>query len=130
MSIIHEAFALALNHWWQISFTIIACSVSIVAAEYLGLTRSWWFPVGLGGVMSLMILEAYPYGWLAGDYIHIPLWVILSCMSYLLPAFFSRQGTNQRPKTIWEYFEEVDSIHNAQGGEPHQKGASAWVEYS
>ena len=116
------------DRWWAIALTIVASSASIVCADYLGINRPWFFSVALGGIISLMIMEAYPYAWTLGDYTHIVLWVALSCMVHLLPQV--SQGKSSTPhKTIWDYFEEVDAAEASQGQQT-QKGASAWVEYS
>lgn len=125
-----EAFALVVDRWWQVSLAILACSVSIIGAEYLGLARSWLFPIGLGGIMSLTIMEAYPHAWILGEYTHIVLWIVLACMAYFLPTILSNTPETKHGKTIGEYFEEVDLVYSPPGQQPDQKGASAWVEYS
>jgi hypothetical protein len=125
-----EAFALVLDRWWQVSLAILACSVSIIGAEYLGLTRSWLFPIGLGGILSLTILEAYPHAWILGEYTHIVLWIVLACMAYLLPTVLRNTPETKHGKTIWEYFGDVDSVYSPLSQQPDQKGASAWVESS
>jgi hypothetical protein len=116
------------DRWWAIALTIVASSAAIVCADYLGINRPWFLSVSLGGIISLMIMEAYPYAWTLGDYTHIFLWVALSCMVHLLPQ--ASRGRSSTPhRTIWDYFEEVDT-DEASSGQSTQKGASAWVEYS
>lgn len=125
-----QAFALVLERWWQVSLAILACSASIVGAEYLGLTRSWLFPIGLGGILSLTIMEAYPHAWILGEYTHVVLWIVLSCMAYFLPRMQHNATESKPSKTIWDFFEEVDSVHSPCTQQSDQKGASVWVEYS
>lgn len=125
-----EAFALVLERWWQVSLAILACSASIVGAEYLGLAKSWLFPIGLGGIMSLTIMEAYPHAWILGEYTYIPLWIVFACMAYFLPYRQSTASESKPDKTIWDFFEEVDSVYSPDNQPSDQKGASAWAEYS
>lgn len=121
-------FICFVDRWWVVALTILACSASIVCADYLGINRHWFFSVALGGIMSLMIMEAYPYAWILGNYIHIVLWVVLACMAHLLPQV-ARGKSSPPHKTIWDYFEEVDTTASSYSQQT-QKGASAWVEYS
>lgn len=125
-----EAFALVLERWWQVSLAILACSASIVGAEYLGLAKSWLFPIGLGGIMSLTIMEAYPHAWILGEYTYIPLWIVFTCMAYFLPNRQSTASERKPDKTIWDFFEEVDSVYSPDNQQSDQKGASVWAEYS
>jgi hypothetical protein len=125
-----QAFALVLERWWQVSLAILACSASIIGAKYLGLTRSWLFPIGLGGILSLTIMEAYPHAWILGEYTHVVLWIVLACMAYFLPRMQHNATESKPSKTIWDFFEEVDSVHSPRTQQSDQKGASAWVDYS
>lgn len=125
-----QAFTLVLERWWQVSLAILACSVSIVGAEYLGLARSWLFSIGLGGIMSLTIMEAYPHAWILGEYTYIPLWVVFACIAYFLPIRHNNSPSSKPSKTIWDFFEEVDSVYSPDNQQSDQKGASAWAEYS
>ena len=125
-----QAFTLVLDRWWQVSLAILACSVSIAGTEYLGLARSWLFSIGLGGIMSLTIMEAYPHAWILGEYTYIPLWVVFACIAYFLPSRYNNSASNKPSKTIWDFFEEVDSVYSPHSQQSDQKGASAWAEYS
>lgn len=125
-----QAFMLVLDRWWQVSLAILACSMSIAGTEYLGLARSWLFSIGLGGIMSLTILEAYPHAWILGEYTYIPLWVVFACIAYFLPSRYNNSPSNKPSKTIWDFFEEVDSVYSPDNQQSDQKGASAWAEYS
>ena len=116
------------DRWWIILLTVLASGIGIAVADYLGINRPLPFSVALGGILSFMVMEAYPYAWTLGNGAHIVLWVVLSCTTYLLPHMVA-QTSGHSPQTIWDYFEEVDSAYPSEDGDT-KKGATPWVEYS
>lgn len=96
-------FQFALTHGWQIGLTIGGCVLTLGLADELGLLRPWPLPVILGGILSLMILEAYPYAWTLGKYIGVVLWVVMAGAAYCMPLLTPNLA-NQTPKTVWDYF--------------------------
>ena len=82
MDLFLEPFSIALAHWWQIKITIIGGVAAICLTDYLDLSRPWPLSIMLGGILSLMIKDAYPHAWILGQMTPVVLWVILSCMSY------------------------------------------------
>lgn len=107
MDAFYEPFAYALDRWWQIGLTILASSAAILLADFFGLTRPWPFPVVLGGILAYMILEAYPYGWVLGEFAGIGLWVVMSLMVHLLP-YWTKRLSSLDTRTLWDHFERVD----------------------
>lgn len=120
-------YSCLIDRWWIIGLTILASSLSIVGADYLGLNRPWPLSIVLGAILSFMVMEAYPYAWTLGNGAHIVVWVVLSCTTYLLPQIVA-QSSGHSPQTIWDYFEEVDSAYSSEQDDT-KKGATPWVEY-
>lgn len=124
-----EPFNIALAHWWQIGLTIIGCAAAIGATDYFGLNRPWPLSVILGGILSVMVMEAYPHAWNLGWFAPVGLWVTLSCMTYYLPEL-NQQWDGLGAASLWDFFDVVDE--NA-GFEPEidlPEGDSTWGEYS
>lgn len=109
MNPIQEPFLFALDRWWQISLTVLGCVLSIRLAYYFGLNRPWPLPVILGGIQAYMIMEAYPYAWTLGPHTGTVLWVFMACLIYGLAQLEARNPAIPS-QTIWDYFEEVDSL--------------------
>lgn len=99
----YEPFQFVLAHWWQLVLSILGCALALSFSADLGLQRPWPFPVILGGILSLMILEAFPYAWMLGQYTSVVLWVVMACAAYAMPWFEEKYQEGQR-KTIWDDF--------------------------
>ncbi|MEZ4678186.1 MAG: hypothetical protein R2932_28615 [Caldilineaceae bacterium] len=110
------------DRWWIILLTVLASGIGIAVADYLGINRPLPFSVALGGILSFMVMEAYPYAWTLGNAAQIILWIVLSGMAHALPQLVNGKD-NSAHGSIWEHFEEVNSIHD----KPDQmhNGASA-----
>jgi hypothetical protein len=118
-----------LDRWWVIGLSVLASALAIVSADYLGINRPLPFSIALGGIMSLMIMEAYPYAWLLGNATHIILWIALASMAHALPHLING-STDTTHNAIWDHFEEVDAVQTEDERQQSQKGRSPWVEYS
>ncbi|MEZ4614709.1 MAG: hypothetical protein R2867_04225 [Caldilineaceae bacterium] len=56
------------DRWWIILLTVLASGIGIAVADYLGINRPLPpFSVALGGILSFMVMEAYPYAWTLGN---------------------------------------------------------------
>ncbi len=114
-----------IEHWWQIGITCLVCGAALFAADEFELNRPWPFALALSGILSFMILEAFPcageLGWFGVAF----LWSSLGCMSYFMVG--QNQGRGARSPKIWDYFEEVDSSQS--GHSKTKKGASPWIEW-
>jgi len=103
MSDFYEPFQFALAHWWQIALTICGCALALGLAHDFDLHRPWPFPVILGGILSLMIMEAFPYAWILGKYIGVVLWMLMACAAHCMPLL-APKNADQARKTVWDYF--------------------------
>jgi hypothetical protein len=107
MNHFYEPFQYALALGRQITLTIFGCALALGLAHDFGLHRPWPLPVILGGILSLMIMEAFPYAWTLGKYTGVAMRVLMACAAYCMP-FFAQKNAETRRKTVWDYFNEVD----------------------
>lgn len=124
MNDFYEPFQFALVHWWQITLTICGCALALGLADDFGLHRPWPLPVILGGILSLMIMEAFPYAWILGKYTGVVLWVVMACASYCMPLFAQKNSALPR-KTVWDYSNEADPSNP----ESHEQRSDATRAY-
>lgn len=121
---------LVLHHWWQIGLTCCACSVSIVLAHWLGITKPFPLSIILAGIQTFMIVEVVPFLFPQDDgftpVLIIGVWVLLAGVTFFIPDIQKQSGQKKSDQTVWQHFEEVDSASN-QGS---TKGEETWVEYS
>lgn len=103
MNDFYAPFQFALAHWAQITLTIGGCVLALGLADEFGLHRPWPLPVILGGILSLMIVEAYPYAWTLGKYTGVMLWVVIASVAYCMPLLAPKNPESAR-KTVWDYF--------------------------
>ena len=107
----------------MIGLSVLASAHVIVGADYLGINRPLPFSIALGGIMSLMIMEAYPYAWLLGNATHITLWIALASMAHALPHLINGNSYTTH-NAIWDHFEEVDAVQTED--ERQQSQSSSW----
>jgi len=98
-----EPFQFALAHWAQIILTICGCALALGLADEFDLHRPWPLPVILGGILSLMIMEAFPYAWMLGKYTGAVLWVVMAGIAYCMPLL-TQKNPERSHKTLWDYF--------------------------
>ena len=113
----------ALTHWLSMSVMVLGCALAIVLAQLLELNRPWPLSVILGGILSQLVVEAYPCAQLVlGSYSFIPVWALLSAFAYFT-SDLAASSTSTPPPSLWDYFEEVDALDA-------ETGATPWDEYS
>jgi hypothetical protein len=51
-------------------------------------------------------MEAYPYGWILGEFAGIGMWVVMTSLIHLLP-YWTKRLSSLDTHTVWDYFDRV-----------------------